>query len=89
MRWTLEGSSWGRRGSRHAGAVVKGVGMAVELLVTAAAGLVKDLGVRLVGLGAIVVLEECIVVWPGLVVAGCGRGVWDGRKLIGWERGKR
>lgn len=54
MRWTLDGSSWGRRGWIAAGAVVKGVGIAVELLLTAAADLVKDLGVRLVGLGAIV-----------------------------------
>lgn len=53
IRCTFEGSSWGRRGWRAAGAVVKGVGIAVELLVTAAAGLVKDFAVRLLALGAI------------------------------------
>lgn len=41
-----------------AGAVVKGVGIAVELLLTAAADLVKDLGVRLVGLGAILAEDD-------------------------------
>ena len=52
MRCTFEGSSCGSRGSRDAGALVKGVGIAFELLVTAAADLAKDLGVRLVALGA-------------------------------------
>jgi hypothetical protein len=47
MRWTLEGSSCGSSGWRAAGAVVKGVGMALELVLTAAAGLAKDFAARL------------------------------------------
>jgi hypothetical protein len=47
MRWTLAGSSCGSRGWRAAGAVVKGVGMAFEFVLTAAAGLAKDLAARL------------------------------------------
>lgn len=46
-RWTFSGSSWGRKGCRAAGAVVNGVGMALELVLTAAAGLAKDLAARL------------------------------------------
>lgn len=48
MRWTLDGSSCGSSGCRAAGAVVKGVGIAVEVVFTSAADLVNDLGVRLV-----------------------------------------
>ena len=47
IRCTLEGSSWGRSGWRAAGAVVKGVGMALELVLTAAAGLANDFAARL------------------------------------------
>lgn len=47
IRWTLEGSSWGSSGWRAAGAVVNGVGMAFELVLTAAAGLAKDFAARL------------------------------------------
>lgn len=54
-RWTRAGSSCGSSGCRAAGAVVKGAGMALVLLFTAAADLAKDLAVRLVGLGAILV----------------------------------
>jgi hypothetical protein len=46
-KWTREGSSCGRMGWRAAGAVVKGVGMALELVLTAAAGLAKDFAARL------------------------------------------
>jgi hypothetical protein len=59
-RWTLAGSSCGRSGCRAGGAVVKGAGMALVLVFTAAADLAKDLAVRLVGLGAIL---KCV---PGL-----------------------
>jgi hypothetical protein len=52
-RWTRAGSSCGRSGCRAAGDVVKGAGMALVLLFTAAADLAKDLADRLVGLGAI------------------------------------
>jgi hypothetical protein len=47
IRWTLSGSSCGSRGWRAAGAVVKGVGMAFEFVLTAAAGLAKDFAARL------------------------------------------
>lgn len=47
IRWTLEGSSCGSNGWRAAGAVVNGVGMAFELVLTAAAGLAKDFAARL------------------------------------------
>ena len=43
----MEGSSWGSSGWRAAGAVVNGVGMAFELVLTAAAGLAKDFAARL------------------------------------------
>ena len=46
-RWTLEGSSCGSKGWRDAGAVVKGVGMALEFVLTAAAGLANDFAARL------------------------------------------
>ena len=46
-RWTLEGSSCGRNGWRDAGAVVNGVGMALEFVLTATAGLAKDFAARL------------------------------------------
>lgn len=46
-RWTFEGSSCGRRGWRAAGAVVNGVGMASELVLTAVAGLANDFAARL------------------------------------------
>lgn len=47
IRWTFEGSSCGSSGWRAAGAVVNGVGMAFELVLTAAAGLAKDFAARL------------------------------------------
>lgn len=54
MRWTFEGSSWGSSGWRSAGAVVNGVGIAVEFSLTAAADLAKDLGPRFVAFCAMV-----------------------------------
>lgn len=53
-RWTRAGSSCGRSGCNAAGAVVKGAGMALVLLFTAAADLAKDLAVRLGGILACV-----------------------------------
>ena len=47
IRWTFEGASCGSSGWRAAGAVVNGVGMAFELVLTAAAGLAKDFAARL------------------------------------------
>jgi hypothetical protein len=76
MRCTLEGSSCGSSGWRAAGAVVKGVGMASELVSTAAAGLAKDFAARL--LTAIFGLWRrslCEVVWL------CGELLEGG----GWE----
>lgn len=67
-RWTFSGSSWGRKGCRDAGAVVNGVGIALELVLTAAAGLANDLAARLLtaifGLCAPVELCGCCE-WMG------------------------
>lgn len=75
IRWTLEGSSCGSSGWRLAGAVVKGVGMALELVLTAAAGLAKDFAARLL----------IAIVWAvdaSMKLCGCGgeRMIWLWRK---------
>jgi hypothetical protein len=70
MRWTRAGSSWGSRGWRAAGAVVKGVGIAFEFDLTAAAGLAKDFAERLL----IAIFED----------GGSGPAVVCGYVVRGW-----
>jgi hypothetical protein len=66
MRWTRAGSSCGSRGWRAAGAFVKGVGIAFEFVLTAAAGLANDLAERL-----LIAIFGCV--FPALVC-----GYWGG-----------
>jgi hypothetical protein len=70
MRWTRAGSSWGSRGWRPAGAVVKGVGIAFEFDLTAAAGLAKDFAERL--LIAILRMEGLALLWCVVTLLGDG-----------------
>jgi hypothetical protein len=83
MRWTRAGSSWGSRGWRPAGAVVKGVGIAFEFDLTAAAGLAKDFAERLL----IAIFEDGgsgPAVVCGYVVGGwCVSDLGGNRKLNG------
>ena len=75
IRWTLEGSSCGSSGWRAAGAVVKGVGMALELVLTAAAGLAKDFAARL-----LTAILGFLSLWEVLWLGGVGGMDLEGKR---------